>query len=249
MAVSDRYVDTNEIRLHYLDHSGAGPVLVLAPGLTANAHSFGGLMRAGLGDVARVLALDMRGRGESDAPATGYRMEDHARDVLGLLDALELESVVMGGHSFGGLLTYWLAANHPERVERCVVIDAPAAIDPAIVAQVQPSLDRLGRVYPSWEEYIALVRSMPYFAEGGWDADLERYFRAGALPSGAHRAGDRGRARRRLAGAFSADQPADLASACPGKLRPPGLAAASLPGGRRGNGRDDGRLQGRRRYR
>ena len=169
--MSDRYVETNGIRLHYLDPAGPGPVLVLAPGLTANAHSFGGLMRAGLGDVARVLALDMRGRGESDAPATGYAMEDHARDVLGLLDALELESVVMGGHSFGGLLTYWLAANHPERVDRCVVIDAPAAIDPAMVAQVQPSLDRLGRVYASWDEYVALVKSMPYFAEGGWDED------------------------------------------------------------------------------
>ena len=178
LSTTDRFVETNGIRLHYLDHGGTGPILVLAPGLTANAHSFDGLMRAGLGDVAHVLALDMRGRGESDAPATGYTMEDHAGDVLGLLDALELESVVMGGHSFGGLLTYWLAANHPERVQRCVVIDAPAAIDPALVVQVQPSLDRLGRVYPSWDEYIALVRSMPYFADGGWDEDLERYFRA-----------------------------------------------------------------------
>ena len=50
-----------------------GPTLVLAPGLTANAHSFDGLMRAGLGDVAHVLALDLRGRGESDAPADRLR--------------------------------------------------------------------------------------------------------------------------------------------------------------------------------
>ena len=107
-----RYATTNGIRLHYLDHGGQGPVLVLAPGLTANAHSFDGLMHAGLAEVARVIALDLRGRGESDAPPSGYAMEDHARDVLGLLDALGLERVVMGGHSFGGLLTYWLAANH-----------------------------------------------------------------------------------------------------------------------------------------
>lgn len=178
MSAAGRFVQANGIRLHYLDSAGAGPVLVLVPGLTANAHSFGGLMRSGLGDIARVLAVDMRGRGESEAPETGYTMEDHARDVLGLLDALDLERVVMGGHSFGGLLTYWLAANHPERVKRGVAIDAPAAIDLALVAQVQPSLDRLGRVYASWDEYVALVRSMPYFAEGGWDADLERYFRA-----------------------------------------------------------------------
>lgn len=176
--MSDRYSTTNGIRLHYLDHAGPGPVLVLAPGLTANAHSFDGLVRAGFGEAAHVIALDLRGRGESDAPARGYAIEDHARDVLGLLDALRLERVVMGGHSFGGLLTYWLAANHAERVERCVVLDAPAAVSPTVVDQIQPALARLGRVHPSWDEYLALVRAMPYFDEGGWDADLERYFRA-----------------------------------------------------------------------
>jgi pimeloyl-ACP methyl ester carboxylesterase len=188
--MSDRYVSTNGIRLHYLEHPGNGPVLVLAPGLTANAHSFDGLMRAGLGDVAHVLALDLRGRGESDAPPSGYSMEDHARDVLGLLDALELERVVMGGHSFGGLLTYWLAANHPERVERCVVLDAPAVVNARVVEQIQPSLARLGQVYASWEEYLALVRSMPYFDEGGWNPDIESYFRADVrfLPDGTVRA-------------------------------------------------------------
>ena len=108
-------------------------------------------------------------------------MDDHARDVLGLLDALDLDQVVMGGHSFGGLLTYWLAANHPERVERCVVIDAPAAVVPTIMEQIEPSLERLGHVYASWDEYVALVRTLPYFADGGWDADVERYFRADAL--------------------------------------------------------------------
>jgi pimeloyl-ACP methyl ester carboxylesterase len=125
-----------------------------------------------------VLALDLRGRGESDQPASGYAMEDHAADVLGLLDALGLERVVMGGHSFGGLLTYWLAANHPERVERCVVIDAPAKADPAILDQIKPALDRLGHVYASWDAYVALVRAMPYFADDGWDDDVEVYFRA-----------------------------------------------------------------------
>ena len=176
--MSDVFVETNRIRMHYLDHGGDGRVLVLIPGLTANAHSFDGLVHAGLSELGHVLALDMRGRGETDAPDSGYAMEDHARDVIGLLDALELDRVVLVGHSFGGLLTYWLAANHAERVDRCVVIDAPAALNPAMVDQIQPSLDRLARVYPSWDEYLALVKSMPYFDEGGWDADLESYFRA-----------------------------------------------------------------------
>jgi pimeloyl-ACP methyl ester carboxylesterase len=176
--VSDRYVETNGIRLHYLDHAGPGPTLVLAPGLTANAHSFDGLVEAGLAEAAHVLALDLRGRGESDQPPSGYTMEDHARDVLGVLDALGLQRIVMGGHSFGGLLTYWLAANHPERVERCIVLDAPAEVDPAVVEQLKPSLARLGQVYGSWEEYRAFVQAMPYFAEAEWSPELERFYRA-----------------------------------------------------------------------
>jgi pimeloyl-ACP methyl ester carboxylesterase len=176
--VTDRYATTNGIRLHYLEHAGPEPTLVLAHGLTANAHSFDGLVEAGLSRVARVLALDLRGRGESDQPAAGYTMVDHAHDVLGLLDALGLGRVVMGGHSFGGLLTYWLAANHPERVERCIVLDAPAQVDPGVVEQIRPSLARLGQVYASWDEYLAFVQAMPYFDDDGWTPELERYFRA-----------------------------------------------------------------------
>ena len=86
--MSDCFVETNGIRLHYLDHEGEGRVLVLIPGLTANAHSFDGLVTAGLTKLGHVLALDMRGRGLSEAPASGYSIEDHGRDVLGLLDAL-----------------------------------------------------------------------------------------------------------------------------------------------------------------
>ena len=60
----DKYVETNGIRLHYLDHPGEGPTLILMPGLTANAHSFAGLVKGGLAPALHVLALDLRGRGE-----------------------------------------------------------------------------------------------------------------------------------------------------------------------------------------
>jgi pimeloyl-ACP methyl ester carboxylesterase len=92
----------------------------------------------------------------------------------------------MGGHSFGGLLTYWLAANNPERIERCVVLDAPAMVNLTVMQQIKPSLQRLDQVYASWDDYLALVRAMPYFGEGDWDADIESYFRADArsLPNG-----------------------------------------------------------------
>jgi pimeloyl-ACP methyl ester carboxylesterase len=173
----DRFVETNGIRLHYLEHGGVGPTLILTHGLTANAHSFDGLIEAGLATGMRVLSVDLRGRGESDKPESGYTMADHADDMLGMFDTLDIDSVILGGHSFGGLLTYYLAANHPERVERCVVIDAPAEVHRGILDQIKPSLDRLEAVLPSWEHYLELIKSMPYY-EGWWDPTIESFYRA-----------------------------------------------------------------------
>ena len=175
--MTSRYVQTNGIRLHYLEQGAHGPTLVLMHGLTANAQSFDGLLAAGLADRMRVLALDLRGRGESDQPENAYTLPDHAADVIGVLDALGIDRVVLGGHSFGGLLTYSLAANHAERVSRCVVIDAPAVIHPEIFDQIQPSLDRLGKTLPSWEHYLQFVKQMPYF-NGWWDSAIEGFYRA-----------------------------------------------------------------------
>jgi pimeloyl-ACP methyl ester carboxylesterase len=153
---------------------------VLVPGLTANAHSFDGLLAAGLGEALHVLAFDARGRGLSDKPESGYAMADHAADLLGALDALGLERAHLGGHSFGGLLTYYVAANHPERVETAVVLDAPSDLDPAILDQIAPSLARLERTFASWEEYDDLVRSFPYWDGFTWNDELHAYYRGDA---------------------------------------------------------------------
>lgn len=181
----DRYIESNGIRLHYREHPGEGPTLVLTHGLTANACFFDALVAAGLTPGLTVLAVDLRGRGLSDKPDTGYTMDDHATDLLGILDELGIERAYLGGHSFGGLLTYYLAANHADRVARCVVLDAPAEIDPRIREQIEPSLARLGQTAPSFEAYLATVRALPYF-NGWWDEHCEGYYRADVeeLPDG-----------------------------------------------------------------
>jgi pimeloyl-ACP methyl ester carboxylesterase len=173
----ERFVYVNNIQLHYLDHLGGDPPLVLMPGLTANACSFDGLIKAGLSPALRVLALDLRGRGLSQKPHSGYSMADHAADVLGLLDALELSQVVLGGHSFGGLLTIYMAAHHPERVSKLVIIDAAGSMHPQVRELIKPSVDRLGNVLPSWEAYLEAMKQMPFY-QGWWDPTIESYYRA-----------------------------------------------------------------------
>lgn len=175
-----QFADVGGLRTHYLDHLGGEPPLVLLHGLSANAHEFGGLIAAGLSPAFRVVAPDLRGRGQSDKPATGYSMADHARDVLALMDALGLERAVLGGHSFGAYLAVYIAANHPERVTKLIVIDAALTVNPRVGEMLKPSLDRLTRVLPSAAAYLAEVRAAPYM-DGMWDAAIEGYFRAEML--------------------------------------------------------------------
>jgi 3-oxoadipate enol-lactonase len=68
----------------------------------------------------RIVRHDARGHGASDAPKGPYSIELLGGDVLSLLDRFEIERVHLCGVSMGGLVALWLAANHPERVERAI---------------------------------------------------------------------------------------------------------------------------------
>ncbi|HEX9754445.1 MAG TPA: alpha/beta hydrolase [Gemmatimonadales bacterium] len=177
----ERTVAVNGIGLHVLDHPGGPPVLVLLHGLSANAHHFDGLVAAGLVPRCRAVAPDLRGRGLSDKPVTGYAMADHAADVLGLLDQLGLERVVLGGHSFGALLTVYLAVHAPARVTKLIMLDGAASMHPEVRALIAPSLARLGEVYPSEAAYLERIRAMP-FLRGYWSPELEGAFHAELEP-------------------------------------------------------------------
>ncbi len=178
--IKGEYVETNGVRLHYVDHGGDGPPLLLFPGLNANAMFFGGLVKAGLTPALRVIAVDLRGRGLSDHPQTGYSIAETGRDIIGMMEALGLGRAAIGGHSYGGLLTYHLAAEYPDRFSKAVVIDSPAEVSQTVVEQVAPALERLRVVTPSWDAYIDVVKQMPYYA-GWWDTDLEAYYRADVI--------------------------------------------------------------------
>jgi 3-oxoadipate enol-lactonase len=91
----------------------------------------------------RIIRYDKRGHGLTDAPAPPYSAADLVKDVVGLLDALEVDHAVMCGISVGGLIAQGLALTHPERVRALVLCDTGA---------------RIGSI-ESWEQRIAAVRS------------------------------------------------------------------------------------------
>lgn len=176
-AGASRFADARGLRTHYFDWTGGDPPIVLLHGLSANACEFGGIVRAGLVPAHRVIAPDLRGRGRTATPRDGYGMAEHARDVLALMDLLALDRVILGGHSFGGFLAIYLAAHHPGRFERLVVLDVAITLQPYVRDLLRPSLERLTRVSASAAEYLAEVRGASYMG-GVWDEATEAYFRA-----------------------------------------------------------------------
>lgn len=172
-----RFVQTNGIQLHYLDHAGDGPLLVLMHGLTANAHCLDGLIDAGLSPQYRVISIDLRGRGLSDQPETGYDMATHAQDIIGLLDALDIPSAILGGHSFGALLTLYIAKHYPKRVDQMLLLDAAGRMHPDTKTLLKPTLSRLEKSFTSFDAYLRVIQQMP-FLENAWDNAMTSYYQA-----------------------------------------------------------------------
>lgn len=111
---------------------GEGPAVVLLHGTSAN-HAVWADVATSLASHATVVSLDQRGHGRSDKPGSGYAGDDFARDVVTVLDALEIERAVVGGHSLGGRNSWLVGALHPERVDAVVVVDYTPYVEGSVL--------------------------------------------------------------------------------------------------------------------
>ncbi|MFN3769292.1 MAG: 3-oxoadipate enol-lactonase [Ectopseudomonas guguanensis] len=114
--------------LNYLLEGPAGaPVLVLSNSLGTDLHMWDVQMPA-LTRHFQVLRYDTRGHGQSLVTEGPYSIEQLSRDVLALLDALDIAKAHFCGLSMGGLIGQWLALNAPERIARLVLCNTAAKI-------------------------------------------------------------------------------------------------------------------------
>jgi len=122
-AFTSRYVDTGELRLHAVI-GGSGPPLLLVHGWPQTWYQYRLVMPALARDF-QVVAVDQRGIGLSDKPEGGYDTGTVAADLVALMDALGHQRFALLGFDTGMLISYALAADHPDRVECLVVGEAP----------------------------------------------------------------------------------------------------------------------------
>ena len=119
------YVTTNDgVRLAYQE-AGQGKPLVMIPGWSQSAALFKHQLE-GLKDRYRVIAVDMRGHGESDKPDHGYRMGRLAKDLDDFLTALDLKDIVLMGHSMGCSVCWgYMDLFGSDRIGKLILVDEP----------------------------------------------------------------------------------------------------------------------------
>jgi pimeloyl-ACP methyl ester carboxylesterase len=161
---------------------GDGPVVLAAHGITASAMSFAAVARA-LPAHWILIAVDLRGRGRSNALPGPFGLDRHAED-LAAAAAHVGRPVVLTGQSMGAYAALRAAARFPELFTRLVLIDGglplpvPADADPDAVleATLGPAIRRLRMTFPTREAYVDVFRNHPALA-AAWSDDLDAYAR------------------------------------------------------------------------
>lgn len=177
------FVNANGIRLHYLDWGGQGQPLLFIPGMGCTAYIFDQFANRFTGQF-RVLAFTRRGHGDSDYPETGYDADTLTEDLRQFLDELDIDQVILVGHSMGYVELSRFTALYPERVLKLVFLDASysynAAEDQAVLEK-----DPLPKLMPPWpeknfytfEEYCAAARRLNHALDLIWGPVMEEEFR------------------------------------------------------------------------
>src|SRR5690242_8394434 len=109
--------------LAYLDTGAGDRPCVFVHGWTCN-HTHFAPQIAHFARDHRVIAVDLRGHGASDAPEQGYTVAGFADDVAWLCEQLDVEQPVLVGHSMGGTVVLDVAARHPDLPSAVVMVDA-----------------------------------------------------------------------------------------------------------------------------
>ncbi len=160
-------VDTNGVRLHVVQAGPeTGPLVLLLHGFPEFWYGWKAQIDVLAEAGYRVWAPDQRGYNLSDKPdgIDAYQLDTLVADVVGLIDAAGRQKAIIVGHDWGGIVAWWLAVSHPERVERLVILNVPhPAVTRTFIRQYPEQLLR------SW--YIAFFQ-LPVLPE--WIMGINR---------------------------------------------------------------------------
>lgn len=155
------------LRLHAVEQGDPhGPPVVLVHGWPDSWFSWSRVL-AHLDPRLRAVAHSQRGFGESDHPSTGYALDRFADDLVGLCDVLGLGRVHLVGHSFGSFVVRRVAEEHPDRVDRVVLIGSADRVGEDLVEEVRTAIADLPERVPDHfaREFAASTVHRPVTSE------------------------------------------------------------------------------------
>jgi len=156
---------------------GNGPTTLLMHGIGNYGRYWDAFADAVAGRL-RLIAPDARGHGDSAKPADAYAPSAFVRDATAVLDAYDVERCVVVGHSMGGFHATVLAAAHPERVRRLVIVDAgPRALPEGASRARRLSLERPDSFADRDDADAYLRRTSPGYADSVYENRLRWLFR------------------------------------------------------------------------
>ena len=167
-----KFLTANRVKFHYLDWGGKGDTLLFLHGLGDTAHIFDDLAPKFVNQF-RVLGLTRRGHGQSEKPETGYDTATLVEDIRQFLDALQIERVILVGHSLAGDELTRFAGERPDRVIKLVYLDAAhdRAALPDLMKQLPPELSPAKVDMESLDSFRRWVSRMSFWSEA-WEANL-----------------------------------------------------------------------------
>ena len=161
----DKFATVNGIRLHYVHwpaQTTGAPTLILLHGIARHAHTFDHIAPQ-LARKYDVLALDMRGHGDSEWSYDGaYLVEDYVKDLEALVDQWRLRKVTLLGNSTGGRVVQVYAGLHPDRIDRLVAEDVGPERPQSIAEALGRRFEREKDGWANEDELVAqLVKQNP----------------------------------------------------------------------------------------
>ena len=164
-------VVANGIKTNYLEDGNGKPVVFIhgsGPGVTAYANWR--LVMPGLAPHYRTLAPDMVGFGYTERPdGITYNVQTWADQVIGFMDALSIQTASLVGNSFGGAIALRLVTQHPERVDKVILMGSMGVSFP-----ITEGLDRVWGYQPSVENMRQMLGIFAYSPELANDQELAR---------------------------------------------------------------------------
>ena len=162
---ADAAVLKSGVRLHYLQQGPvSGPAVIMLHGYSDSSFSFSRVLPL-LPSSVRVIVPDLRGHGESARTSDGYSMDAMARDVIDLMDVLNVPKATLVGHSMGSFVARRAASLAPERISQILLAGAAVSPRNAAVLDVQRAVsalqDPVDRSFVREFQYSTVAKPVP----------------------------------------------------------------------------------------